>query len=115
MDSEDRLQMREQMDRQKQLEYLSSVENERNSVSAKIEQLKRQVAALTQKKIDLDKEWREGILSVQATRCPSVGEPKKSKKVDPRKKSLSSALNSASPEKLAKIAELLKAAGMDLS
>lgn len=46
METEDRLRMREQMDRTKQLEYLSSVENERNRVSAQIEQLRRQIANL---------------------------------------------------------------------
>lgn len=114
METEDRLRMREQMDRTKQLEYLSSVENERNRVSAQIEQLRRQIANLSTRKIELDKEWREGILSVQATQCKAILEPKKSKKIDPRKEGLSNALQKASPEKLAKVAALLKAAGLDL-
>jgi len=117
MDSTDREQLRHEMDRAKQLEYLSSVENERNRIGGQIEQLKRQIGQLTQKKIDLDKEWRDGILSVQATQCRPGPAPQKTKKLDPRKKtasSVESALKGASAEKLAKIAELLQKAGIEI-
>jgi hypothetical protein len=114
MESEDRELLRESMDRNKQLEYLSSVENERNRVSAQIDQLKRQIGQLTQKKIDLDQEWRKGILSVQATYCKPVLKPSTGRKIDPRKKTIDTAIKGASAAKLAKIADLLQKAGIEL-
>jgi len=114
METQDRETLRQDMDRTKQLEYLSSVETERNRVSAQIEQLRRQIGSLTQKKIDLDKEWREGILSVHATPCKPVLKPSSGKKIDPRKKNINSALKNASSEKLAKIADLLQKAGFEI-
>jgi hypothetical protein len=114
MESEDRELMRENMDRSKQLEYLSSVENERNRVSGQIEQLRRQIGQLTQKKVDLDKEWREGMLSVQATYCKPILAPSKGRKIDPRKKTIDTAIKGASAAKLAKIADLLQKAGIEL-
>ena len=72
METQDRQDLRDTMDRKKELEYLSEVENERNRIATQIETLKRQVYQLTTKKMELDKEWREGILSVQATQCKPV-------------------------------------------
>ena len=111
---ENREEIRSQIDRKKQLEYLSEVENKRNSIAGQIEQLKRQVGQLTQKKIDLDQEWREGMLSVQATYCKPVLKPSSGRKVDPRKKSIDTAIKGASAAKLAKIADLLQKAGIEL-
>jgi len=121
VETQDRLKMRETLDRKKELEYLSEVENERNRIASQIEQLKRQVYKLTGEKMKLDKEWREGILSVQATQCPPSLESVRSRKLRPgettkRKKvsELDKALKGAGAEKLAKIAELLKSAGIEL-
>jgi hypothetical protein len=125
METQDREALRDSLDRKKELEYLSEVENERNRISSQIEQLKRQVYKLTSKKVELDKEWREGILSVQATQCPPALKPVQKKKLNPgqtaertqgRKKvsALDKALKGADSQKLAKIAELLKSAGIEL-
>lgn len=115
METQDRELLRQDMDRTKQLEYLSSVENERIRTAKQIEQLQKQIYSLTQKKLDLDKEWREGMLGVQATRCEPVLEPKKKKrKSNPRTSNLGEALKKASPQKLAKIADLLKDSGFEL-
>jgi hypothetical protein len=114
METQDRQDLRDTMDRKKELEYLSEVENERNRIATQIETLKRQVYQLTTKKMELDKEWREGILSVQATQCKPVLAPTKKKKLMPgetaqRKKQsqLDKALKGADAQKLSKIAELL--------
>jgi len=120
---ENREEIRSQIDRKKQLEYLSEVENKRNSIAGQIEQLKRQIYRLTTEKMELDKEWREGILSVQARQCPPALEPVRKKKLNPgqtpassKKKvsALDKALRGADPEKLAKIAELLKSSGIEV-
>ena len=125
METQDRESIRDSLNRKKELEYLSEVENERNRVSSQIEQLKRQVYKLTSKKIELDKEWREGILSVQARQCPPALEPPRKKKLNPgqttgqtqekkKQSALDKALKGADSQKLAKIAELLKSAGIEL-
>jgi ATP-dependent exoDNAse (exonuclease V) beta subunit len=113
---EDRESLRNSLDRQKQLDYLSSVASERDRLSTQIEQLKRQIGQMTQKMIDLDKEWRQGILSVSATQCRPVPTPTKRKKVDPSEKQMTEIqkkLKSADPKTQALVIEQLKKAGIE--
>lgn len=110
--------LRIHMDKKKQLDYLAEIKNQSDKLGEQIIQLKRQTGQLTQKKVDLDKEWREKILEVSATEiCRPILAPKKSKKIDSIKKSIpsiDSALKEASPEALNKVAELLKGLGVEL-
>jgi len=124
--AQDRELLRKDLDRQKELEYLSEVETERCRIGTQIEQLQRQIGQLTQKKVLLDQEWRTGILSVQAVQCRPTQAPSFGKKLNPgesaqatKKKStkasgLSKALKGASLDKLNKLTEILKEAGIEL-
>ena len=121
METQDREELRQTLDRKKELEYLSEVENERNRLGTQIEALRRQIGQLTQKKVDLDKEWRSGILSVQARQCPPALKPEQSKKLNPGQKKVkktqslfTKAIQGADAVTLAKVAELLKNAGVEL-
>ena len=122
--SEDRELLRKDLDRKKELEYLSEVETERCRIGVQIEQLQRQIGQLTQKKVTLDQEWRTGILSVQAVQCRPTLAPTFGKKLNPgevvqkkqktKANSLNKALKGASLDKLTKLTEILKEAGIEL-
>ena len=118
METSAREQLRNKMDREKELEYLATLHNEKVRVDSQIEQLRRQIGKLTERSIDLGTKWRQGVLSAQATQCaPFEGTEKKKKSVKktPSKlDKLSKGVKNASPEKLAKLAEILKSAGIEL-
>jgi len=108
MDTEDRLEVRNEFDKKVEWQRLTELEHERQKVNERIACLRQEIVSLSRKANKLGEEYHTELCKVKPSVVgPAPGEREKARKAKTKADILVGKLKGINPDKMAKLADLL--------